>query len=406
MPAPKSPEELRREIARLERRVAELETQQGAGAQLVQGDRQHGMPPMLDELPAMVWVTDADLRLTWWTGGAVQALEADPDSFIGTDLFTYLGTDDREAAPIAAHLRAVQGQSVSYDQWINGVCFTAHLEPKRDAEGAITGVIGVAIDITRRMQAEQDRVRLIDELQQALDRVKRLSGLIPICMHCKSVRDDDGYWQQVETFVRQHSNAEFSHSICPGCMDGAMAELEYSGRGPSAPAQPPTRTRTHHDLRRRTLREEEDPGSRARDGLRRDRRGRPDRVPARQPDLVLPVAEHHPALRVAGTLHRARPDRHGRFPEAPGERPRPLHVRGSRAPFRRHPRRAGRHRERDAGDPRLGLGAGLRLGVPPPGAGQGHRVHGRHRVPRVLGRLARRRHPALPELPARPRARR
>lgn len=55
-------------------------------------------------------------------------------------------------------------------------------------------------------------------LERARIRIKTLSGLLPICAHCKKIRDDGGYWQQVESYVRDHSEATFSHSICPDCM--------------------------------------------------------------------------------------------------------------------------------------------------------------------------------------------
>jgi len=55
------------------------------------------------------------------------------------------------------------------------------------------------------------------QLQSALDNIKTLSGLIPICAHCKKIRGDEGYWQQVEVFISQHSEADFSHGICPDC---------------------------------------------------------------------------------------------------------------------------------------------------------------------------------------------
>lgn len=55
------------------------------------------------------------------------------------------------------------------------------------------------------------------ELQEALTQVKLLSGLLPICMNCKKIRDDEGYWQQVEVYIRNHSEADFSHGICPEC---------------------------------------------------------------------------------------------------------------------------------------------------------------------------------------------
>ena len=59
--------------------------------------------------------------------------------------------------------------------------------------------------------------RLNKELELALDEVKRLRGILPICTKCKKIRDDQGYWQQIETYIREHSEADFSHGICPDC---------------------------------------------------------------------------------------------------------------------------------------------------------------------------------------------
>jgi YesN/AraC family two-component response regulator len=63
----------------------------------------------------------------------------------------------------------------------------------------------------------RERERLIGELQEALSRVKQLSGFLPICASCKKIRDDRGYWQQIEAYIRDHSEAESSHAICPDC---------------------------------------------------------------------------------------------------------------------------------------------------------------------------------------------
>lgn len=57
-----------------------------------------------------------------------------------------------------------------------------------------------------------------EQLQRALDQVKMLSGLLPICANCKKIRDDQGYWQDVAAYIRDHSEADFTHSICPDCM--------------------------------------------------------------------------------------------------------------------------------------------------------------------------------------------
>ena len=65
---------------------------------------------------------------------------------------------------------------------------------------------------------EVEREKLIRELQEAVAKVKTLSGFLPICMSCKKIRNDKGYWEQVEVYIRDHSEAEFSHGICPDCM--------------------------------------------------------------------------------------------------------------------------------------------------------------------------------------------
>ncbi len=78
----------------------------------------------------------------------------------------------------------------------------------------------VVRDMTEQKQAEAERERLIGKLQTTLAKVKQLSGLLPICANCKKIRDDQGYWQQVEIYIRDHSEAQFSHGICPECMEG------------------------------------------------------------------------------------------------------------------------------------------------------------------------------------------
>src|SRR5207247_7693547 len=74
-----------------------------------------------------------------------------------------------------------------------------------------------------RHQMEMEREALIHQLQTALAQVKALSGLLPICAECKKVRDDGGYWSQVEAYIEQRTEARYSHGLCPICFDTAMA---------------------------------------------------------------------------------------------------------------------------------------------------------------------------------------
>jgi CheY-like chemotaxis protein len=64
---------------------------------------------------------------------------------------------------------------------------------------------------------DREKARLTKKLQEALEKVKLLSGMIPICASCKQIRNDKGYWEQIEVYIREHSEAEFSHGICPDC---------------------------------------------------------------------------------------------------------------------------------------------------------------------------------------------
>lgn len=73
-------------------------------------------------------------------------------------------------------------------------------------------------EIAQRITAQEERERYIGQLEKALDDVKVLSGLLPICAYCKKIRDDKGYWQQIEEYISTHSDADFSHSICPDCI--------------------------------------------------------------------------------------------------------------------------------------------------------------------------------------------
>lgn len=83
----------------------------------------------------------------------------------------------------------------------------------------------IAFDITDRKKAEQERERLVNDLQEALAQVKTLKGFIPICASCKNIRDDEGYWQQIESYLSDHADVEFSHGICPACVEKLYPEF-------------------------------------------------------------------------------------------------------------------------------------------------------------------------------------
>lgn len=81
-------------------------------------------------------------------------------------------------------------------------------------------------DVSARKEVEREKERLIDKLQKALSEVKTLRGFLPICASCKKIRDDKGYWNQIESYISKHSEAEFSHSICPECARKLYPDLD------------------------------------------------------------------------------------------------------------------------------------------------------------------------------------
>jgi PAS domain S-box-containing protein len=152
------------------------------------------------------------------TGYRAEDFESDPDL-----IYRIIHADDRER--FREHRKEVRGTPRPEDEmefrivcrdgsekWIAHVC-----QPVFDEEGRYLGARGSNRDITGRKAIEKERERLIGELKSALSKVKLLSGFLPICASCKKIRDDGGYWNQIESYLRDHSEAEFSHGICPDC---------------------------------------------------------------------------------------------------------------------------------------------------------------------------------------------
>ena len=98
------------------------------------------------------------------------------------------------------------------------------------SSGELAGKMASFIDITKRKEIEADREKLIGKLQDALNKIKTLRGIIPICASCKKIRDDKGYWNQLESYIREHSGAVFSHGICPECVEKLYPDLHNNPR--------------------------------------------------------------------------------------------------------------------------------------------------------------------------------
>ena len=196
-------------------------------AALGQRDQGIQLRLLLEQLPALLWVADTNLTITFVQGHILRTLGLTPEGVVGTTVPEYFPVEPK-AIPFATHLRALQGDPGSYVATVKERTLRAYVEPLRNHNGTITGCIGIALDITEQKELEEQRERLIEELRDALTHIKTLRGLLPICAACKKIRDDRGSWKQIETYISDHSDAKFSHGICPECVQKLYPEWSSS----------------------------------------------------------------------------------------------------------------------------------------------------------------------------------
>ncbi len=113
------------------------------------------------------------------------------------------------------------------EKTINKSVYEFRIARLKDQTQKPRGWILILYDITVRKQLEEEQKLLIKDLQLALEEIKELSGMLPICAHCKKIRDDSGYWHQIESYIEKHSHAEFSHGMCQECTEELYGDTEW-----------------------------------------------------------------------------------------------------------------------------------------------------------------------------------
>jgi PAS domain S-box-containing protein len=147
------------------------------------------------------------------------------EEVVGTHLNQHIPADMTGQREARGRQAMATGEVVKFEDRFAGRYFDYHLHPVPDPGGGYSRVAVYARDITRRKQAEAEREALIASLQEALAKVRTLSGLLPICSSCKKIRNDQGYWEQLESYFASHAGAEFTHGICPQCVSKLYPEL-------------------------------------------------------------------------------------------------------------------------------------------------------------------------------------
>lgn len=182
---------------------------------------EHFSESLISGLPGVMYVFDQSGRFKSWNQNFEKVSGYSKNEILKMNPLDFIATEDkqrvREAidqvfqegkAIVEARFSTISGETIPY-------LFTGFKYTQED----INHVIGVGLDISERVKSETEKANLIKKLQEALAEVKQLSGLLPICASCKKIRDDKGYWNQIESYIKEHSKAEFSHCMCPECSE-------------------------------------------------------------------------------------------------------------------------------------------------------------------------------------------
>lgn len=181
-----------------------------------------------DAMSDSLALIDAEYRLTRVNKAMARLVGVHPRDLVGRKCFEVVH-NLKEPWPDCPHRRTLElGESVSAEVVDPNVGIPLHItcSPLRDSDGRVVGSIHIARDISREKMMAEARENLIEELRSAISQVKTLTGLLPICASCKKIRNDEGYWQQLECYISERSDAAFTHGICPDCASELYKEFE------------------------------------------------------------------------------------------------------------------------------------------------------------------------------------
>jgi len=180
--------------------------------------------------------TDREGRILSWNEGASRIYGYSQAEALGRSVL-FLVPPSSSEDPMENYRRILAGRTVEPQESVrlrkDGKTIPVSLtrSPVRDSEERIIGIAAIERDITRERREQDERLFLIQDLSRALSNVKTLRGLLPICATCKKIRDDQGYWTKLESYISDHTQAAFTHGICPECQSQAQAEFANSIQG-------------------------------------------------------------------------------------------------------------------------------------------------------------------------------
>lgn len=212
-------------------------------------DSEQRLSDIIDFLPDPTWVIDIDGRVIVWNKAMEKITGIEKTDIIGKGDYAYAVPFYGKPRPILIDLvlnrdeqwekeyidlkendgLLIESESFHPDMGDSGLYFAGTASRLYNSKGDIVGAIEIIRNITVAKRTAQDREQLIEELQEAISKIRTLSGLLPICASCKKIRDDKGYWNQIESYIRNHSEADFSHCICPECAKELYPDFDIHG---------------------------------------------------------------------------------------------------------------------------------------------------------------------------------
>lgn len=194
-----------------------------------------------DTAPIGILIVDGDCRIRYWNGWLQTQTSLGPEEVEGrtlTELFPDINVKRfNSAVKFALKTRLPQVMSQAFNRYLIPIDIKNQSKRKHslslmqqrvnispvaspDVNYALVSIHDVTMDVVRSSalkSAKREKEKIIGELKNALSHVKTLKGIVPICSSCKKIRDDKGYWKQIEAYIKEHSEAEFTHGMCPDC---------------------------------------------------------------------------------------------------------------------------------------------------------------------------------------------
>lgn len=182
---------------------------------------------MIDAMPVLVAFVDKQQTYRLANKIYCNTLGLSTQQLIGRKVADVMG-EERYQKIAQSLQRSLSGETISYEVQLSlqnkQKTWFARYAPVFENEQVI-GVSALIEDVTEVRRLEQEKNQALSELQKTIEEMKTLKGIIPICSYCHNIRCESGTWQQLEAFITQHSDAHFSHGICPDCVETVKKQI-------------------------------------------------------------------------------------------------------------------------------------------------------------------------------------